>query len=123
MKRSRCIQLVLLGGLSAVAPSGCSPDPNRVHVSAGDFYTNNYFVPGVGYYHAPYRAWFELPYNHFDPSRQLYYHGGQWRTVPDASIINISQPTPQAAQHAEAARTDISRGGFGRTSRGYSTYS
>ena len=77
MKRSRSIRLVLLGGLSAGALAGCGPDPPPP-LSADAVYTNNCYVPGVGYYHAPFRAWFSLPYNHFDPQTKRYFYGGQW---------------------------------------------
>ena len=124
MKRSRHIRLVLIGGLSAGALGGCSPSGNRPPpVSLEAVYTNDYYVPGVGYYHAPYRAWFPYPYNHFDPQRRLYYHGGQWAPAPHASITNISAPTAASAQQAEATRTDVTRGGFGSSSRSFSTYS
>ena len=124
MKRSRSIKLVLVGGLSAGALGGCTPSANRPPaISSANYYTNNYYVPGVGYYHAPYRAWYGLPYNHYDPQTQRYFHGGQWAAVPHQSITNISEPTPAAAQQAQTQRTDVPRGGFGSTSRGFSTWS
>jgi hypothetical protein len=117
VKRSRNIRLVLIGGISAVAVTGCGPSGSRPPpLSADNVYTNNFYVPGVGYYHAPFRAWFPLPYNHFDPQRQRYFYGGQWSETADQSITNISAPTAQAAQQAEAQRADIARGGFGGTS-------
>jgi len=69
----------------------------------------------VGYYHAPFRNWYPLPYNHFDPQTQRYFYGGQWGAAPCETITNISQPLPQAATLAQAQRTDIVivRGGFG----------
>lgn len=126
MKRSRSIRLILLGGLSAGALAGCSPSSRPATVSAENFYTNNFYLPGVGYYHAPFRAWYGQPYNHFDPKApkaQRYYYGGKWGQAPFESIINISQPTAQAAAQAEAQRTDtIRRGGFGSTWSGYHGY-
>jgi hypothetical protein len=121
VKRSRSIKLVLAGGLSAGALSGCSPSGNAPpKVSTANAYTNNHFIPGAGYYHAPYRAWYPMPYNEYSAASKLYYHGGRWDTLPHASIVNISQPTPQAVAQAEAARTDVeryvSRGGWGGTS-------
>lgn len=110
MKRTKSIKLVLLGGLSTAVLAGCSPKPS---VSAQNVYTNNFFVPGAGYYHAPFRGWYALPYNHFDPQKKLYFYGGQWGAQPFESITNISSPTPEAVQLAQATRTDISRGGFG----------
>lgn len=110
MKRTQSIRLVLLSGVSSAVLAGCSPKPS---VSAQNVYTNNFYVPGAGYYHAPFRAWYPLPYNHFDPQRGLYFYGGQWGLQPFESITNISSPTPAAVQVAENVRTDVTRGGFG----------
>lgn len=123
MKRSRSIRLVLIGGISAGALTSCGPGHQPPAVSAQNVYTNNYHVPGVGYYHAPYRAFFPLPYNHYDAATQRYFHGGLWNTAPAVSITNISSPTPEVASLAEAQRTDIQRGGFGHTSHYRSTWS
>jgi len=123
VKRSRRIRLVLIGGLSAGALTGCGPEGvHRAPLSAQSVYTNNFYVPGVGYYHAPFRAWFALPYNHFDPRTRRYYYGGQWAATPHQSFTNISNPRPEAAQQAQGQRTDIPRGGFGSTSRHHSLY-
>jgi hypothetical protein len=120
-KRSKRVQLMLIGGLSAGALTGCGPNgPPAVTTDA--VYTNNYHLAGVGYYHAPFCGWYELPYNHYNPQKKEYYYGGQWGSVPYESITNISSPSVQAAAHAEAARTDIVRGGFGGSSGGYGFY-
>lgn len=113
MKRSRSIRLILLGSLSAGALAGCSQSGGKAPITADNYYTNNYYVPGVGYYHAPFRGWYSLPYNHFDAQGKRYFYGGQWGPTPFETITNISQPTAQAAAQAEAKRTDITRGGFG----------
>ena len=63
---------MLIGGLSAGALAGCGPD-QPPPLSSDAVYTNNCYVPGVGYYHAPFRAWYSLPYNHFDPQTQRYF--------------------------------------------------
>jgi hypothetical protein len=115
VKRSRSIRLILLGGLSAGALAGCSPGSQPAPITQDNFYTNNFHVPGVGYYHAPFRAWYALPYNHFDSQSQRYFYGGEWGPTPFETITNISQPTAQAAAQAEAQRTDIVRGGFGHS--------
>jgi len=118
VKRSRKIRLVLIGGISAAAVSGCGPAGRPPPpLSADCVYTNNSFVPGVGYYHAPFRAWYRLPYNHYDPHTQRYFYGGEWWATACESITNLSPPLAQLAQQAEAQRTDIARGGFGSTSR------
>ena len=121
MKRSRRVQLVLLGGVLA----GCSPPGSGRLASVDGVYTNNYYIPGAGYYHAPFRGWFSQPYNYYDPQTKRYFFGGQWGTEPHASITNISAPTAAAVQQVAATRTDVSvsRGGFGSTSRSYSTWS
>ena len=116
MKRSHSIRLMLLGGLSAGALTGCTQKPA---ISVENVYTNNFYVPGAGYYHAPFRNWYALPYNHFDAEKNLYFYGGQWGAQPFESITNISSPTPEAVQLAQAARTDISRGGFGSYGGGH----
>ena len=54
---------------------------------------------------------------------QRYFFGGQWATVPHASITNISAPTLAAVQEVNARRTDIRRGGFGGTAHGRSIWS
>ena len=112
--------MILIGGISAVAATGCGPGDSRPPtLSADDVYTNNFYVAGVGYYHAPFRAWYRLPFNHYDPQNQRYFYGGQWAETACLSITNISSPTPLVAQQAEAVRTDIPRGGFGSSSHSY----
>lgn len=106
---------MLIGGLSAGAISGCGPE-QPPPLSSEAVYTNNFYVPGVGYYHAPFRAWYQLPYNHFNQKTRMYFYGGQWAATPCESITNISTPIAGVAQQAEAQRTDIVRGGFGSTS-------
>jgi hypothetical protein len=122
LKRSKRIRLLLLGGLSAGALAGCDP-AGRPVISADNVYTNNQYVPGVGYYHAPFCAWYKQPYNYYDPQRQLYFYGGQWGAEPCQSITNISSPSVQTARSVEAARTDIPRGGFGCYGGHFSSYS
>lgn len=113
MKRNSSVKLLLAGGLTVGALTGCGPKPTRI--SAESVYPNDYQVPGAGYYHAPFHAFYPQPYNFFDPAKKQYFFGGQWGGAPYQSVINISAPTPAAAQAAEAVRTDISRGGFGGT--------
>ncbi len=119
VKRSKTINLILLGGLGAGALGGCN---EKAVVSPKCVYTNNDYIPGVGYYHAPFRAWFPYPYNHFDPQSHRYFFGGQWSATPMLNITNLSTPTPQTALLAESMRTDISRGGFGASAGHYSSY-
>ena len=115
--------MVLIGGLSAGALSGCGPGGQSPPISAQNLYTNNYYVAGVGYYHAPFRAFYAMPYNFYEPQNQRYFFGGQWAATPHQSITNISAPPPGVAQQAQAQRTDVPRGGFGSTSRHHSVWS
>lgn len=123
MKRSRSIRLVLIGGLSSCAVTACGPSSRSGPITAGNVYTNNQYVPGAGYYHAPFRAWFPRPYNELDPRTRRYFYGGQWGPAPHESVTNISRPTGAAAAQAQAQRTDVRRSGFGSTSRRHSVYS
>ena len=93
-----------------------------VRISTQCVYMNDYYVPGVGYYHAPFSRFYAFRYNAYDPITKMYYAGGRWATFPHESTINISSPTDDAAILAEATRTDVVRGGFGWSSGGYSTW-
>jgi len=117
VKRAKAIKLILIGSACAGSLTGCSPTP--APVTTNDVYTNNYYIPGVGYYHAPFNAWYPYPYNHYDPGLRSYYYGGNWGPFPNASIVNVSSPSAQAASVAQAARVDIPRSGFGGTGSGY----
>ena len=128
MKRSRSIRLVLIGGLSAGALTGCNPVNEPAPISTADVYTNNYYVQGVGYYHAPFRAFYPMPYNYFEPKSGRYFYGGIWGESAFQNFTNISSPTPEVAMLTEAQRTDVQRpyvqrDGFGRTSGYRSTWS
>jgi hypothetical protein len=112
-----------VGALTACAPeSGSRAEPR---ISSESVYTNDYFVQGVGYYHAPFHGFYPRPYNYFDPQRKQYFYGGQWGNEPYRSVINISAPTPAAALAAESilASTTVQRGGFGSTSGGFHIWS
>ncbi len=115
-------------------------------VSTAQSYPNNYFLPGAGYYHSPFHAWFPFPFNHYVAGRG-WYRGGDWRpaATPDpqensaisrlnasfprsspASVADLragtSTPTAEAASRANAAaeshfRSTVSRGGFGHSAR------
>ena len=121
MKRSRCVKRVLLGGLTAGALSACTAAIAQMpRITSENYYTNEIFIPGAGYYHAPFQAFFPHPYNHFDPQRRMYFYGGQWGPAPHRSIVNISAPTEAAAQAAQSARTDLPRtGGSSITRSGF----
>lgn len=128
IKRSRKIRLLLLGGLSVGALTACAPESNspaEARISSESVYPNDYFVQGVGYYHAPFHAFYPRPYNYFDPQRKQFFYGGQWGAEPYRSVINISAPTPAVALAAESvlAATTVQRGGFGSTSGGFHVWS
>jgi hypothetical protein len=121
VKRSRKIRLVLLGSVSlgalAAAAGASAGEPP---VNPNNVYANDYFLPGVGHYHAPFRAFYPQPYNFYDPARKLFFAGGQWLPAPHRSIVNLSTPTSDAVRAAEGMRTDLPRGGFGSTSTHHS---
>lgn len=118
-RRSTKVALVLLGttgavGLGALAYEAWQnsrPDDNsawgsgaaRVPISTGQSYANNDFIPGVGYYHAPYHGWYPYAYNYHDPARG-YFAGGLWAAVPFAIALARSQPSADAVAAALAAR-------------------
>lgn len=114
---------MLIGGLSAGLTS-CGPSGHETPPTTGDVYTNNHSAQGLGYYHAPFRAWFPLPYNHYDPEKKLYFNGGQWTANPHESITNISPPLQQVLNQARSSQgSHTTRTGFGSTSQRHSTWS
>ena len=129
--------LPLVMSMSQCSADADSPPPQ---VAAGQVYANNSFLPGAGYYHAPYHAWFPLPYNQHDT--RGWYRGGQWRAQPDdddpnhgsfggggahvgaSGFTNASRPTPEAVAQANRAASNyhastIRRGGFGGSLRSF----
>ena len=105
----------------------------EARITPESYYTNDYFIGGAGYYHAPFHGFFARPYNDYDSARAQYFYGGQWHAAPHRSIINISSPTIEAARVAQSHRSDlrsstfvpvpISRSGFGSTGRSHFTHS
>jgi hypothetical protein len=123
VKRSKSVRRVLLGGLSAGALTTATV-AQAPRVTTESYYTNDDHIPGAGFYHAPFRGFFPLPYNSYDGNRKMYFYGGQWGPTPYRSIVNISTPTADSVKAAEAVRTDyVSRSGFGSTSRSHFTNS
>lgn len=118
-RRSKQVALVLLGTMGVIggvvvwdAWRRAQPDPSATTaqpeapaplVAADRTYPNNDFTPGVGYYHAPYHAWFPFPYNHHDPSRG-YFAGGLWQAAPFALGMLSSRPHPESVNSALAAQ-------------------
>lgn len=104
MKRSHHIRLALSGAVaSALWTTGCQRDDVPANsapaVSTNQVYTNNHYVSGVGYYHAPYGGWYARPFNTYLPGRG-YYHGGDWWPTPYSGPIVVSTPRPEAAESA-----------------------
>lgn len=98
----------------------CSEDKDPI--VDGRAYTNNQYVPGVGYYHAGYHGFFSLPYNYYDAGRGTYFSGGSWRSSPDTER-NLTSSVPSRSTVASAnsqfrSTRASSRGGFG-SSGGY----
>ena len=91
IKRTKRIRLFLFSGLSAGALASYDPE-TKAPLSADNVYTNNYYVPGVGHYHAPFCGWFALPYNHFDPGKRRYFYGGQWGPSPGRASPIFPRP-------------------------------
>jgi hypothetical protein len=118
-RRSKQVALVLLGTMGVVggvviwdawrraqpdAPSPTElPEAPSPPIASDRTYQNNEFTPGVGYYHAPYHAWFPFPFNHHDPSRG-YFAGGLWQAAPLAAGLLSSRPSAPAVTSALAAQ-------------------
>lgn len=124
-RRSKQVALVLLGTMGVVGgvvvwdawrraapdefPSSTLPEaPSAtakptVPVEANRTYQNNEFVPGAGYYHAPYHSWFPFPFNHHDPAHG-YFAGGVWHAAPIVASLLSSRPSPAGFANARAAQ-------------------
>lgn len=118
MKKSTMVTLVLSSRLVA----GCDDNPaigdwSTQGASATNTVTNNTYVAGRGYYHAPYYRWYEYPYNFYRPGFG-YYHGGFYTRDPEVSAITVSRPMASARSFGSKMGTSsrgITRGGFGFT--------
>lgn len=143
VKRSKQITLVLSGAMAAW-PLGCEPQyaPQNVQqvrqppplpappiaqsgflttdeiasqISTNNVYTNNQYIPRVGYYHAPFNSWYPYPYNYFSPGYG-YFHGGTWALQPHAGGAMSSMPsTPAVARARDDAANKRSSSGSGST--------
>jgi hypothetical protein len=108
MKRSAHVALVISGAIL----TGCSRSPrdwDSDPVETSEVLTNNTYVSGHGYYHAPYRAFYPHPYDFYFPGRG-YYHGGTYSAMPERSTITSSSPS------SGIAHSGVNRGGFARSS-------
>ncbi len=126
MKRSRIVKRLLVGGFTAGLVGACA-SAAEPRITPENHYTNDTFIRGAGYYHAPFQRFFQFQYNHYDPQRRMYYYGGQWGPAPHRSLINISTPTAEAARAAQLTRSDlppvvpVMRSGFGSSGRSHSS--
>ena len=145
-KRSGCVTLLLVGTVVSICGFGIYScvkddevsDDEVTEVQKGHSYTNNHYVPGVGFYHAPWGRWFPNRYNDYDPARG-YYANGAWNNARDNSPMTSSVPSAEtvsnvngewrranpgvvAARKSSIASTrSSSRGGFGSSSRSSSS--
>jgi hypothetical protein len=103
---------VLLGSFSAGALAATASAAEG-RVTPESYYINDHYIPGVGYYHAPFHAFYPQPYNFYDVALKMYFYGGRWSETRHQSIINISTPPPEVARAAEAMRTDLRQGTTG----------
>jgi hypothetical protein len=114
MKKSSVVALVISGALL----TGCdSSDDASSWREDSQTYTNNHYVAGRGYYHAPYRAWYPFPYNNYDVQRRTYYHGGNYTSDPHVSSVTASKPMVRSSfssssQSSSSHSSPITRGGF-----------
>jgi hypothetical protein len=126
MKKSTLVTLVLSGALAG----GCDDQSQngRSGQAANTILTNNTYTPSLGYYHAPYRGWFEYPYNYYRPGFG-YYHGGTYSPQPEVSDVVASFPSRPftfgtggvgGGGHigSIASSSSVSRGGFGSIGHG-----
>ncbi len=126
-KRSRQIRLILLGGLASGALTGCGGDQAAQDLPPTQrVYPNDYYIEGIGYYHAPFGNWYQYTYNSAKVLKPgtpaMFYYGGQWGPRPYESIINLSVPNSEGV-HALNRINDVRRGGFGSSYGGRSYFS
>ena len=119
MKKSSAVMLVISGALL----TGCDSSDNFSSGADTQTYTNNHYVAGRGYYHAPFHGWYPIPYNTYDPARG-YYHGGNYAATPHVSGITASKPAAgnassrssffggSSSRSSSPSSSSISRGGF-----------
>ncbi|HTH49469.1 MAG TPA: hypothetical protein VMB21_18280 [Candidatus Limnocylindria bacterium] len=130
MKRSQQVRLVLTGVVaSALWMTGCQQEEDETAVtgtnaplvlSTNEVYANDDYVPGAGYYHAPYGGWYSRPFNTYLPGRG-YYHGGDWWPAPYSGPVTASAPRPEAVVSANLKAQPLQTGTSGIRSSGGSS--
>jgi hypothetical protein len=121
VKRSTAVALVLSGAIFG----GCSRRDEQPNAAARDsqVVTNDTYIQGRGYYHAPFHAWYPFPYNFYSPGLG-YYRGGSYFGQPDLTIPKPTYPGRSFnAAAAPAKEESVNRGGFTRSSSGSSSRS
>jgi hypothetical protein len=128
MKKSTAVTLVISGALMA----GCDNRPNwssgngdAEYSTNGVAITNNTYVPGQGYWHAPYGGWYPYPFNYYRAGYG-YYHGGNFSSEPEvyhAPSISTghwggSSGGRIVSGGGHFASVGIARGGFGSSAHG-----
>jgi hypothetical protein len=145
MKKSTAVTLIISGALLV----GCDRHTNGYGTwSSGGTnapITNNTYVSGRGYWHAPYYNWYPYPFNYFRQGYG-YYHGGFYSDLPQAVSIFASSPRRPPGYNADGSSAwyggshgegyyghssvgsffgggessgSVSRGGFGHTGGGF----
>jgi hypothetical protein len=135
MKKSTAVTLVISGALMV----SCHQRPYSYYGSSSGtngLITNNTYVAGRGYWHAPFYDWYPYPYNYFRPGYG-YYHGGMYSSEPQLSTITSSAPRGSSSgffsggssgsgwsggSHGSFSGSDgggVSRGGFGGIGHGF----
>ena len=129
VKRSSSVVLVLSGTLLSGCGRAGPADVGLIDPADTNTYTNNTYQPSQGYYHAPYHAWYPMPYGHFQPGRGYYYVGAFQDTPHSYPAVSASSPSQSAkAQLAPSGSTvsgsaTTSRGGFGSSAHSTSSSS
>lgn len=116
LRRSHKVALVLLGTAGVVGAgsiydvwrrerdqAAANASATAKPIAEDQTYRNDEYIPGVGYYHAPFFGWFPYRFNHHDPARG-YFAGGQWRPQPAPADVAQSRPSAPAVGAALAAR-------------------
>lgn len=115
MKRSRVVRLTLSGTIAAsLSIAGCSKSSSddsadlsssasaidaSTWISEDQAITNNAYLSGAGYYHAPFQGWYTHPLNTYWPGRG-YYYGGDWWPTPFRGSLAPARPLSSAVSLA-----------------------
>lgn len=76
-------------------------DAQRAKLTGGEV-PNDFFIEGVGYYHAAARDFFQHPYGFAHEGK--WYVNGAWQDHPPAvETVNASHPSPEALKKVDAA--------------------